>query len=80
VASSRGGSGRLAHGGLRQLVIEHLTAHPGEAFTATRIGRVLDRSSGAVANALVTLTKQGRAEQVTERPRTYRAALPDQAA
>ncbi|WP_166029169.1 TrmB family transcriptional regulator [Streptomyces chilikensis] len=80
VAGARGGSGRLAHGGLRQLVIEHLTAHPGEAFTATRIGRVLERSSGAVANALVTLTKQGRAEQVTERPRTYRAVLPDQAA
>ncbi|MBT2902643.1 hypothetical protein [Streptomyces sp. McG8] len=79
VAGARGGSGRLAHGGLRQLVIEHLTAHPG-AFTATRIGRVIDRPSGAIANALVTLTKQGRAEQVTERPRTYRAVLPDRAA
>ncbi|MEU4898018.1 hypothetical protein AB0B12_28155 [Streptomyces sp. NPDC044780] len=63
---------RLAPGALRQLVVGHLTAHPDEAFTATRISRVIEKSSGAIANALVTLTKQGVAEQVTERPRTYR--------
>ncbi|MGP3945517.1 MULTISPECIES: hypothetical protein [Streptomyces] len=54
------------------MVIGHLTAHPDEAFTATRISRIIEKSSGAIANALVTLTKQGIAEQVTERPRTYR--------
>ncbi|MFD8929597.1 hypothetical protein [Streptomyces mirabilis] len=53
--TSPGGSRRLARGALRQLVINHLNAHPGESFTATRISRVIDRSSGAVANALVTL-------------------------
>ncbi|MFI6354480.1 hypothetical protein ACIBJF_17900 [Streptomyces sp. NPDC050743] len=35
---------------------------------------MIDRSSGAVANALVTLSTQGLIEQVTERPRTSRAA------
>ncbi|NEW71075.1 MarR family transcriptional regulator [Streptomyces rhizosphaericus] len=63
---------RLAPGALRQMVIGHLTAHPDEAFTATRISRIIEKSSGAIANALVTLTKQGIAEQVTEHPRTYR--------
>ncbi|GAA1200405.1 hypothetical protein [Streptomyces rhizosphaericus] len=63
---------RLAPGALRQMVIGHLTAHPDEAFTATRISRIIEKSSGAIANALVTLTKQGITEQVTERPRTYR--------
>ncbi|MEV0093730.1 helix-turn-helix domain-containing protein [Streptomyces sp. NPDC050738] len=65
---------RLAPGGLRQLVIAHLTAHPDEAFTATGISRRIEKSSGAIANALVTLTGQGIAEQVSERPRTYQLA------
>ncbi|MFF3911047.1 hypothetical protein ACFYZJ_35015 [Streptomyces sp. NPDC001848] len=80
VASLPGGNKRLASGGLRQLVIDHLNAHPGEAFTATRISRMIDRSSGAIANALVILAKQGLAEQVTDRPRTYRAATPERTA
>lgn len=65
---------RLAPGALRQMVIDHLHAHPGEAFTATKISRVIGKSSGAIANALVTLTSQGITEQVGEQPRTYRAA------
>ncbi|MGW3421176.1 hypothetical protein [Streptomyces phaeochromogenes] len=72
-----GGNKRLAPGVLRQLVIDHLNAHPGEAFTATRISRTIDRSSGAIANALETLVRQGIAEQVSERPRTYRPATPE---
>lgn len=75
-----GNRNRLAPGGLRQLVADYLTAYPGEAFTATRISREIDRSSGAIANALVTLTNQGVAEQVCDRPRTYRAATPKDAA
>ncbi|MBI0300201.1 hypothetical protein JBE04_38535 [Streptomyces sp. PRKS01-29] len=63
---------RLAPGALRHMVIDHLTAHPDEAFTATRISRIIGKSSGAIANALATLAKQGVAEQVTEHPRTYR--------
>ncbi|MFM9446937.1 hypothetical protein [Streptomyces acidiscabies] len=65
-------TGRLAPGGLRQMTFDHLQAHPDEAFTATRISRAINRSSGAIANALVTLTRQGLTEQVTDQPRTYR--------
>lgn len=68
---------RLAPGALRQMVIDHLQAHPGEAFTATKISRVIGKSSGAIANALVTLAGQGIAEQVSDRPRTYRLAAPE---
>lgn len=68
---------RLAPGALRQMVIGHLQAHPGEAFTATRISRVIEKSSGAIANALVTLSRQGIAEQVDDRPRTYRLSTPE---
>ncbi|MEV0961233.1 helix-turn-helix domain-containing protein [Streptomyces sp. NPDC049910] len=70
------GKQRLAPGALRQMVIDHLQAHPGEAFTATKISRVIEKSSGAIANALVTLTRQGIAEQASDRPRTYRLAAP----
>ncbi|MDQ1024691.1 hypothetical protein QF035_002273 [Streptomyces umbrinus] len=67
---------RLAPGALRQMVIDHLEAHPGEAFTATKISRVIEKSSGAIANALVTLARQGIAEQVTNKPLTYRLTAP----
>ncbi|MFE9571040.1 helix-turn-helix domain-containing protein [Streptomyces sp. NPDC006692] len=67
---------RLAPGGLRQMVIDHLTAHPDEAFTATRISRVIEKSSGAIANCLATLVKQHIAEQVSDTPRTFRLTTP----
>lgn len=69
------GKKRLAPGALRQMVI-NLTVHPGEAFTATGISRVIEKSSGAIANALDMLVKQNIAEQVSDRPRTYRLAPP----
>ncbi|MEV8023035.1 helix-turn-helix domain-containing protein [Streptomyces sp. NPDC086554] len=72
-----GGKKRLVPGALRQMVIDHLQAHPDEAFTATKISRVIEKSSGAIANALVTLARQGIAEHVSERPRTYRLATPE---
>ncbi|MEU6142387.1 helix-turn-helix domain-containing protein [Streptomyces sp. NPDC047081] len=68
---------RLAPGALRQMVVGHLQAHPGEAFTATKISRVIEKSSGAIANALDKLVKQGIAEQVSDRPRTYCLAAPE---
>ncbi|MFE4868199.1 helix-turn-helix domain-containing protein [Streptomyces sp. NPDC056682] len=67
---------RLAPGGLRQMVIAHLTAHPDEAFTATRISRAIEKSSGAIANCLTTLVKQQIAQQVSETPRTYQLTTP----
>jgi hypothetical protein len=65
------GKHRLVPGGLRQLVLNHLQAHPDEHFTATGLSRIIEKSSGAIANALVTLTKQGQAKQVNDRPRRY---------
>ncbi|MFE0276045.1 hypothetical protein ACFWZY_28725 [Streptomyces sp. NPDC058992] len=56
------------------MVVDHLEAHPGEAFTATRISRLIEKSSGAIANALDKLVKEGIAEQVNDRPRTFRLA------
>ncbi|MFG2656912.1 hypothetical protein [Streptomyces sp. NPDC048425] len=70
---------RLAPGALRLRVIDHLQAHPQEAFTATRISRVIERSSGAIANSLAILARQGIAEQVSDKPRTYRLASPEAA-
>ncbi|WP_414504769.1 helix-turn-helix domain-containing protein [Streptomyces sp. NEAU-L66] len=66
--------GRLAPGALRQMVIDHLRAHPDHEFTATRISRVIEKSSGAIANALDKLVGQGIAEQVNDRPRQFRLA------
>lgn len=65
---------RLAPGELRHMVLDHLRQHPNEAFTATKISRMIERSSGAITNALDKLVRQGMVEQVTERPRTYRMA------
>lgn len=65
-------TGRLAPGALREQVLSHLQAHPTEAFTATQISRAIERSSGAIANALATLTTKGLAQMVTDAPRRYR--------
>jgi hypothetical protein len=59
-------------GQLRDLVQAHLAAHPDAEFTPHSIGRVLDRSSGAVANALDRLTALGHAQLTTDKPRRYR--------
>ena len=68
-------------GGLRDKVLAHLNAHPGGAFTPHEIHKVLDHSSGAIANALETLVKLGDAEVATEKPRRFRrAAQPADAA
>ncbi|WP_084316001.1 MarR family transcriptional regulator [Actinospica robiniae] len=63
---------RLAKGGLRALVVAHLCAHPAEDFTASKLGRVLGKSSGAISNALDTLVKLGQAEMTCEKPRAFR--------
>jgi predicted transcriptional regulator len=70
---------RLAPGGLRQMVLDYLQTHPDQAFTATKISRLIDKSSGAIANALHKLLMQGLAEQVTDQPRTYRLATTESA-
>ncbi|MFI7449957.1 MarR family transcriptional regulator [Nonomuraea sp. NPDC049714] len=66
------GSGATARpSGLRDRVLNHLAEHPGKDFTPYEIGRVLDSSSGAVANALDRLVSLGQAELTCERPRRF---------
>jgi len=68
-------------GALRDKVLAHLDEHPGKEFTPHEIHKVLDHSSGAIANALDTLVKHGEAEVATEKPRKFRrAAQPAEAA
>jgi DNA-binding MarR family transcriptional regulator len=66
------GANRLAKGALRQMALDHLHTHPAEIFTPSRLSRELNRSSGAIANALDVLVKQGLAELITEKPRAFR--------
>ena len=70
-ARSSGESARP--GQLRDLVRGHLASYPDAEFTPHAIGRVLGRSSGAVANALDRLTALGQAQLTGEHPRKYKA-------
>jgi len=69
-------SGRLRPGALREMVTAFLAAHPDEAFTATAISRHLEHSSGAIANNLAKLAKNGIAQQVSDSPRRYQYISP----
>jgi hypothetical protein len=61
-------------GALRDLVEEYLRKFPGTAFPPHQVGKVLERSAGAVANALDKLTALGTAQMITDKPRSYRLA------
>lgn len=69
-----GAGGSVRTGGLRELVHAHLVEFPDKEFTPYEIGRALDRSSGAVANALDRLISLGDAVLTTERPRRFALA------
>jgi predicted transcriptional regulator len=64
-------SGRLGAGQLRQLVLGCLAERPGQALSPTTIAKTLDRSAGAVANALQILAGQGAVTQTQPKPRRY---------
>jgi hypothetical protein len=66
------GQPKLGKGGLETLVVEHLKAHPKAEVTPSELGNKLNRSSGAVANALERLVKAGKAVRTSDRPRRYR--------
>jgi len=61
-------------GGLREKILAHLRDHPDAEFTPHEIHKVLNHSSGAIANSLDTLVKHGDAELATEKPRKFRLA------
>lgn len=65
------GLGRLGPGALRDLVLACLAERPGQALSPTAIAKTLDRSAGAVANALSVLAGQGAVVQAQTKPRTY---------
>jgi predicted transcriptional regulator len=71
-AQPTGEERRLPKGALRTMVADHLAGNPDLVITASKLGKVLDRSSGAVANALDKLIEQGAVEQVGTKPRTFR--------
>jgi len=65
------GSGRLRSGALRQLVVGCLAERPRQALSPTAIAKRLDRSAGAVGNALRVLAGQGAVVQTQAKPRMY---------
>ncbi|MFI2279643.1 hypothetical protein [Nocardia beijingensis] len=65
---------RLPAGALRGQVDDFLRDNPGKEFTPHQIGKELGRSSGAVHNALVTLTKNGIARQTSASPKKFTLA------
>ena len=68
---SRPVAGRLGAGQLRDLVEACLAQRPNQPLSATAIAKTLDRSAGAVANALQALAGQGRVVQAHTNPRRY---------
>jgi hypothetical protein len=56
------------------MVADRLLDTPAVRYTPSQLSNLLDRSSGAIANACVTLCEQGIAVQVADKPKTYTAA------
>ena len=66
------GAPRLRRGELTTLVVKFLSSRPTEAVGPVAVAKALERSGGAVANALGRLTEAGTVKQVGDRPRRYR--------
>jgi len=64
--------GRLGNGQLRRQVAQYLADHPGPRKTG-EIAKALDRSAGAVGNALTTLAGRGKADLLPGKPIRYQA-------
>jgi hypothetical protein len=69
-----GDSARLRPGALREMVIGYLRERPDQELSPSAIGKGLERSSGAVANACDRLMTDGAIVQTSEKPRRYRLA------
>lgn len=72
-------TGRLGNGELRRQVAAWLEENPG-SHTPCTIARALERSAGAVGNALKTLAAQGDAELASGKPARYQATPATRAA
>ncbi|MFS8104676.1 MarR family transcriptional regulator, partial [Lentzea alba] len=64
---------RLAPGALRGMVEDYLEDNAGE-FSPNAIGKALNRSSGAVHNALEKLVESGYAVRTSDKPKKYSCA------
>jgi nitric oxide reductase NorQ protein len=71
---------RLGNGELRRMVARVLADHPATEYSPGDISKLTGRSSGAIANALKTLTAAGQAEQTNAKPLRYRATADTAAA
>lgn len=63
---------RLGKNGLSVLVAGHLAEHPRADLSPSELANKLNRSGGAIANALERLVAQGRAVRISDRPRRYK--------
>ncbi|MEV0538201.1 AAA family ATPase [Nocardia salmonicida] len=72
-ATTAPAAGRLPNGELRRMVAAALAADPGRDMSPREIATGLNRSSGAVGNALEALTAAGHADRTSATPRRYRA-------
>ena len=68
------GRPRLGKGGLEAQVLDHLKAHRRVEFTSTELSHKLDRSGGAILNALEKFVGQGMVVRTSDKPRRYRYA------
>lgn len=66
------GVGRLGKGELADLVRRLLADHPKVDFGPSQIAKELDRSAGAIANALDKMTRDGAVELVQDKPKRYK--------
>ena len=71
---------RLGNGELRRMVARVLADHPTTEYSPRDVAKLISRSSGAVGNALKTLTGAGQAEQTNATPLRYRATADTAAA
>ena len=67
---------RLKSGGLYGLVEDYLRDRPGQEFGPSQIGKDLNRSSGAVNNALEKMTSEGVAVKTQAAPKRF-SIVPD---
>ncbi len=74
VVINRSGLPKLGKGGLETQVLDHMAANRKSEYTPTDLARVLNRSGGAIANALAKFAAEGKVVQTSERPRRYRIA------
>jgi len=78
VSPARSSGPRRAKGQLRHEVQAYLHAHPGAELTAAELGRKINASAGAIANALDKLSASGEVRLTNETPRRFAAGPHDQ--